>query len=41
MEGEKNKPPGVFSSLTERNGQVLRSEKCESFIDGTPEAEER
>ena len=40
MEGEQNKPPGVFGNLTERNAQVLRSEQCESFIEGTLETEE-
>jgi hypothetical protein len=40
MEGGQNKPQGVFGSVTERNGQVLRSEQCASFIDGTLEAEE-
>lgn len=40
IEGEQNKPPEVFGSVTERNGQVLRSEQCEAFIDGSLETEE-
>jgi hypothetical protein len=40
MEGEQNKPPGVFGCVTERNGQVLRREQCEYFIGGALEAEE-
>jgi hypothetical protein len=39
MEGEQNKPPAMFGCMMERNGQVLRRERCEYFTGGAFEAE--